>query len=113
MFVKICGITRRADAIGLNFVPMSRRCIDVEIARAILAVVPDHVMTVGIFGDHPANEVLDIVAALGLQAAQLHGDEPPEVTAAVAAGVETVIKVVAADRASVRSIADHAADIGR
>ena len=121
MFVKICGITRPADAIaavdagadaiGLNFVPTSRRCIDVELARAILAVVPDDVMTVGIFRDHLAHEVLEITGALGLEAAQLHGDEPPEVTAVVAAGVETVIKVVAAGSLSARSIDEHAADI--
>ena len=121
MFVKICGITRPADAIaavdagadaiGLNFVPTSRRCIDVEVARAILAVVPDHVMTVGIFRDHLADEVLEITGALGLDAAQLHGDEPAEVTAVVAAGVETVIKVAAAGSPSVRSIDEHAADI--
>ncbi len=121
MFVKICGITRPADAIaavdagadaiGLNFVPASRRCIDVEVARAILAVVPDRVMTVGIFREHPANEVLEITGALGLEAAQLHGDDPPEVTAAVATGVETVIKAVAADSLSVRAIDEHAADI--
>jgi phosphoribosylanthranilate isomerase len=121
VFVKICGITRPADAIaavdagadaiGLNFVPKSRRCIDTEVARAILAVVPDHVMTVGIFRDHLANEVLAITGALGLEAAQLHGDEPPEVTAVVAAGVETVIKAVAAESPSVRSIDEHAADI--
>ena len=121
MFVKICGITRPvdaiaavdagADAIGLNFVPTSRRSIDVEVARAILAVVPDHVMTVGIFRDHPASEVVEITSALGLRAAQLHGDETPEVTAVVAASVETVIKVVAADSPSVRSLDEHAADI--
>lgn len=121
MFVKICGITRPADAIaavdagadaiGLNFVPTSRRCVDVEIARAILAFVPDDIMTVGIFWDHLANEVLEITGALGLQAAQLHGDDPPEFTAVVAAGVETVIKVVPAGSPSVRSIDEHAADI--
>lgn len=121
VFVKICGITRPADAIaavdagadaiGLNFVATSRRCIDVEAARAILAVVPDHVMTVGIFRDHLATEVLEITGALGLDAAQLHGDEPPEFTAVVAAGVETVIKAVAAASPSVRSIDEHAVDI--
>jgi phosphoribosylanthranilate isomerase len=88
VFVKLCGITRPADAIaaveaggdviGLNFVTTSRRWIDVDVARAILAVVPDRVMTVGIFQDHLANEILELTYALGLGAAQLHGDEPPE-----------------------------------
>jgi phosphoribosylanthranilate isomerase len=46
------------------------------VARAILAVVPDHVMTVGIFRDHLANEVLEITGALGLEAAQLTATNP-------------------------------------
>ena len=119
--MKICGIVRPgeatdaidagADAIGLNFVRASRRCIDLETARTILKVVPPRVMTVGIFQDHSAEEVLEVTGALGLGAAQLHGDESPDVTAAVAVGVETVIKVFAAGSQSVRSISEHAADI--
>jgi phosphoribosylanthranilate isomerase len=122
VFVKICGITHPsdasaavtagADAIGLNFVPTSRRCLDIEMARAILAVTPDHVMTVGVFRNHAADEILEITGALGLNAAQLHGDESPDVTAAVAAIVETVIKVVAPDNSAIRSLVDeHTADI--
>ncbi len=68
-------------------------------------------MTVGIFRNHLASEVLDITGELRLTAAQLHGDEPPQVTAAVAAGVETVIKVVAAGSRAVHCIDEHAADI--
>lgn len=68
-------------------------------------------MTVGVFRDHPAAEVLEVVDDLGLEAAQLHGDEPPAVTALVAAGVQTVIKAVAAGSASIRSIDDHGADV--
>ena len=119
--MKICGITRPADAVaaveagadavGLNFVPTSRRRIDVEVARPIVAVVPDHVMTVGVFRDHRADEVLALTGALGLTAAQLHGDEPPEVTAAVAAGVATVIRAVAAESPAARSLAEHGADV--
>ncbi|MDY7100889.1 MAG: phosphoribosylanthranilate isomerase [Actinomycetota bacterium] len=121
MFVKVCGVTRPADAVaaidagadalGLNFVPSSRRRIDVAAARAIVAVVPDHVMTVGVFRDQPVDEVLAITGELGLDAAQLHGDEPPEATAAVAAGVGTVIKAVAAGTPAADAVGDHAADI--
>jgi phosphoribosylanthranilate isomerase len=121
VFVKICGITRPecaiaavqagADAIGLNFVPTSRRVVDVTAARAILAVVPAHVMTVGVFRDQSAAEVLEITGALGLRATQLHGDESPAVTAAVALGAQTVIKVIAAGGPFVASIDDHRADI--
>jgi len=121
VFVKVCGITRPvdavaaveagADAIGLNFVTTSRRCIDIQMAKGILAVVPDHVMTVGVFRDHEANEVLEVTGVLGLDAVQLHGDLPPEFTAAVAAGVDTVIKAVVAESSSLRSIDEHCADI--
>lgn len=121
MFVKICGVTRPADAvacvdagadaIGLNFVATSRRRIDVDVARSIVAVVPGGVMTVGVFRDHSADEILRITGELGISGAQLHGDQPPEFTAAVAAGVETVIKSVVAESLSLRTVDDHAADI--
>lgn len=120
--MKICGITHPddavaavaagADAVGLNFVPTSRRCIDLVTARAIVATVPTHVMTVGVFRNHTVDEVLEVTTALGLRAAQLHGDESPEVTAAVASGVETVIKVLVADHPAIRSeVGEHPADI--
>ncbi len=121
MFVKICGITRQADAtaaveanadaIGLNFVASSRRFVDLETGRMILAVVPDDVMTVGVFRNHGASEVLEITERLGLNAAQLHGQESPETTAAVAAGVSTVIKVITAGSAQAQRISEFTADI--
>jgi phosphoribosylanthranilate isomerase len=121
VFVKVCGITRPsdasvaaaagADAIGLDFVSTSARCIDLVTARRVLAETPDDVMTVGVFRDHRAAEVLEIVDALGLAAAQLHGDEPPDVTAAVGAGVGTVIKVVVPGRRSFETVAEQPADI--
>lgn len=121
MFVKVCGITQPADAvaaaaadvdaIGVNFVPTSRRFVDVERARSILAVVPEHVATVGVFRDQPVDEVLGIASTLGLQAVQLHGSETPEVTAAVAAAVPTVIKVFAAGDEAIGAVGDHPADI--
>jgi len=121
VFVKICGITRPADAaaavdadidaIGLNFVPKSRRCIDTVVARTLLAAVSDHVMTVGSFWDHSVHEVLEITGALGLHGAQLHGEHSREYTALVAARVETVITVVAATSPSVESIAEPETDV--
>lgn len=104
VFVKICGVTlpadarsaaiAGADAIGLNFVPTSRRRIDVDTARSIVAVVPEGVMTVGVFRDQPVAEVIDIVEAVGVVAVQLHGDEHPDDVAAIADRVTTLIKVV-------------------
>ena len=90
--VKICGITTpddarlvasaRADAIGLNFVSGSPRALDVEQARAVAAAVPAGVLKVGVFAGTAAAEIRRIVAAVGLDAVQLHGHlqgKPPAV----------------------------------
>jgi phosphoribosylanthranilate isomerase len=86
--VKICGITRvedaltvalaGADAIGLNFYPKSPRCVSLETAKAILAVVPKHVKKVGLFVNAPIADVVAASDELGLDLIQLHGHEPPE-----------------------------------
>jgi phosphoribosylanthranilate isomerase len=86
--VKICGITRvedavlsarlGADAVGLNFWPRSRRCVDVEAAREIVAALPPLVPAVGVFVNQPREEILRIAAHVRLSAIQLHGDEPPD-----------------------------------
>ncbi len=57
--VKICGITRPedglmgsalgADAIGLVFYRPSPRCVDVETAQRIVAVLPPFITVVGLF----------------------------------------------------------------
>lgn len=120
MFVKICGITRRADAVaavdagadavGLNFVPWSRRCIEVETARSILAVVPDDVLAVGIFRDHTESEVCRITDALGLAGAQVHGDTLANVSPADL-GVSTVIRVVTVEGQSISAVGEGTSDI--
>lgn len=81
--VKICGVTvpgdarfaaaAGADAIGLNFVPGSPRCLDVVSARAVAAAVPQGVMKVGVFAGCTPEEIRGVVAAVGLDAVQLHG----------------------------------------
>jgi phosphoribosylanthranilate isomerase len=86
--IKICGVTNiadaraaadaGADAIGLNFFSESRRCVDVESARQIAATIPAGVTKVGVFVNHDANDVIRTVERVGLDAVQLHGDEPPE-----------------------------------
>ena len=90
MIVKICGMTRPADAafaaeigvdwLGLNFWPRSRRVVDrsqaLEVAKAARAARPDIVL-VGVFVDQPIEQVTELCGAIGLDFAQLHGDEPP------------------------------------
>jgi phosphoribosylanthranilate isomerase len=85
LFVKICGVTTRedaalaaaagADAIGVNFWPRSKRFVAPADARAVLEGVPAGVLKVGVFVDTPADEVARQMDELGLDRAQLHGDE--------------------------------------
>ncbi len=84
--VKICGITRPADArmaaaagadlIGLNFWPNSRRAVSVLRAREIVAELPAGVGRVGIFVNASRQEVAEALAAVPLDLIQFHGDEP-------------------------------------
>jgi phosphoribosylanthranilate isomerase len=84
--VKVCGITSRedavaaveagADALGFVFVPGTPRCVHPEVAERIVGVLPPFVTPVGVFMNQPLEEVLRIAARCGLQAVQLHGDEP-------------------------------------
>lgn len=81
--VKICGLTspddaRRAaeagaDAVGINFVPGSPRCLDIEAARAVAAAVPRDVLRVGVFAGATAERIRAVAGAVGLDAVQLHG----------------------------------------
>ncbi len=86
--VKICGITdpadaqaaadAQADAIGLNFFPLSPRFVDDPAAEKIAQVRPSGVALVGVFVNSPAAEVQSLAARLRLDYVQIHGDEPPE-----------------------------------
>ena len=88
MFVKVCGITRAADAqaavalgasaIGFIFWPKSPRFIEPEAARAIVKMLPPFVTPVGVFVDEPADRVNAVADMAGLGVVQLHGDEQPD-----------------------------------
>jgi phosphoribosylanthranilate isomerase len=91
VIVKICGLTRPEDAsfaaqvgadwLGLNFWPQSRRFVTRELALDVAAAARAgraDVSLVGVFVDQPIEAVTELVAALGLDFVQLHGDEPPD-----------------------------------
>jgi len=98
--VKICGITNvedallacefGADAIGLNFYEKSPRCISPFTASKIIGKLPPFVAAVGIFVNWQAAPVTSLAKALGLSAAQLHGDEPPKLVAEIAKEVPVI-----------------------
>jgi phosphoribosylanthranilate isomerase len=101
--VKVCGITNPgdareaadagADAIGLIFAKSSRR-ISVEEARRISIALPDGVLKVGVFVNAEPAEVLSTAREVGLDLAQLHGDETPETVAAIRGAGLPVMKAV-------------------
>jgi phosphoribosylanthranilate isomerase len=86
--VKICGVTRAADArfaveagadaIGLNFWRRSPRYLDPDAARAVVEAVQGRALLVGVFVDEPPESIGGIVGSLGLDAVQLSGDESAE-----------------------------------
>lgn len=88
MFLKICGITRLADAehavqhgataLGFVFWKDSPRAIAVDDAAAIIRALPRTVATVGVFVDAPVGAIHDVVARAGISMAQLHGNEPAD-----------------------------------
>jgi len=86
--VKFCGITRPedafqaarlgVDAIGLVFVPASKRAIDMARARDILAELPPLVTSVALFMDAPPAEVHAVLDVLPIDLLQFHGSEQPD-----------------------------------
>lgn len=122
--IKICGVTRPDDAsyaaqngadyLGLNFWPGSKRVIDRDRARGIVYTARRSrpgTQLVGLFVDAPTAEVLATATGLGLDVVQLHGDEGPEVIAAVkAAGFETWKAIAVATAADVDGLARWPAD---
>ena len=85
LYVKICGITRVEDAlsavqlgataIGLNFVPTSKRRVDLARAREIADSVRGKVELVGVVADMPVAEMRALRDDLALDFLQLHGNE--------------------------------------
>ncbi len=96
--IKICGVTTLdnalmcasagADMLGLNCYPPSPRYIEPQAARWITdglrAELGDLCPTlIGVFVNEDADAIARIMDAAGLDAAQLSGDESPDVVAAL------------------------------
>jgi phosphoribosylanthranilate isomerase len=98
--LKICGITKWEDAklcadlgahaIGLNFYETSPRCVTPFAASEILRRLPPFIAPVGIFVNWTQAPVVALCKALRLSAAQLHGEETPQVVEAVARRVPVI-----------------------
>jgi phosphoribosylanthranilate isomerase len=92
--VKICGITKLEDAklsaelgahaIGLNFYDASPRCITPFAASELVRKLPMFVAPVGVFVNWASDPIVALCKAVGLSAAQLHGDETAQIVDGVA-----------------------------
>jgi phosphoribosylanthranilate isomerase len=88
MFVKICGITNRGDALaaieagaralGFNFYEKSPRAVVAAQIAEFIAEIPRDIWKVGIFVNESPAKIEEIGAQLGLDIAQLHGAETPD-----------------------------------
>jgi len=86
-FIKICGMTNIDDALeavalgvnalGFIFAPSPRRIGDAA-ARDIIRRLPPSIWKVGVFVNEELTNLLRIAESCGLDAVQLHGQEPPE-----------------------------------
>lgn len=84
-WVKICGITHPddialvhaagANAVGLNFIPRSKRYIDVKLGRELARLARGKLEIVGVVADLQETQIRELVAEVGLDRVQLHGDE--------------------------------------
>lgn len=85
--IKICGITRREDALlaaksgawaaGFIFVKNSPRYIEPNKAAGIIKSL-DNIEKIGVFVDSSLDEIVDTVLKTGITQIQLHGNENRE-----------------------------------
>jgi phosphoribosylanthranilate isomerase len=110
LWVKICGVTTvedallavdaGADAVGVNVVPASKRCVDVAVAAAIRDAVGQKAETVLVVADRSPAELLALRQVTGIDWLQLHGAEPPESLEALLPAAYKVVHVARAEDAA-------------
>ena len=87
-WIKICGLTDPdnalacaefgPDAMGLVFYEKSPRNVSVDQAARITSVLPQQILTIGVFVDNLFEDIMEKVKGCSLKGVQLHGKEPPE-----------------------------------
>ena len=123
MWVKVCGIRDqpaaialanlpagdRPDAVGLNFYPGSRRCVDRDVAERIVEALGEVIEPVGLFVNAPLEQVVSLQQDLGLPTLQVHGDETPGFLAELRAACPGVrlLKAVRVDETGLDELAGY------
>jgi phosphoribosylanthranilate isomerase len=105
--IKICGITRLADAmaasklgvdaLGFVFYDKSPRYIEPAKAAAIIRQLPDSVSAVGLFVNPAQQQIDDALACCPLNVIQLHGHETGEFCQAQVLPVIKAVAISSAD----------------
>jgi phosphoribosylanthranilate isomerase len=105
--IKICGVTSEsqarlcvdagADAIGVNFVPSSKRRVDEGTARAIGRAVDGRVLVVGVVADLTLAEMRALRERTGVGCLQLHGRESREDVSALLPHAYKAVHIASAD----------------
>jgi phosphoribosylanthranilate isomerase len=118
MYVKVCGITRLedalcavavgADALGFNFVPGSKRRIEVGEACDIISRVRDRVQCIAVVADLSVQEAEALLGLTRADRLQLHGDETPEQVAQLAPHAFKALRIgTAEDLQRARAFGSH------
>jgi phosphoribosylanthranilate isomerase len=91
--VKICGLSTPeslraavgagAAYVGFNFFPPSPRAVTPAEAAALTPLVPDGVITTGLFVDPEDDDIAAVLAVAQFDLLQLHGGETPDRLAAL------------------------------
>jgi phosphoribosylanthranilate isomerase len=120
MFVKICGVRDvdsartvadlRPDAIGLNFYPQSPRWLDVRMAERICRALPGDVEPIGVFVNHPVDDILEIARHCRIRTIQLHGDEAADIARSLIDSGLDVIRAFRIDGTNVGRLPDMLAE---
>jgi phosphoribosylanthranilate isomerase len=118
--IKICGIKTVTDAlaamdagaglIGFNFYPKSPRFIDTGICKDIMSVMRkyEHITYVGVFVNAAVEEIRATMETCGLDLAQLHGDETPQMLNELAGKAFKAIRLSTDSKTDSRMVTDFA-----
>jgi phosphoribosylanthranilate isomerase len=117
--IKLCGFTRAqdvraavglgVDAIGLNFARGPRR-IDEVLGAELARLVPPYIQAVALFVDADLARIRTVLRATRCTSVQLHGDEPPELAAALRRELPVVKAARIAARADLERLRGYPAD---
>ena len=119
MRVKVCGFTRKEDvyaacdagvhALGFNFAKGPRK---ISLARGmnLVSACAPFVQSVALFVDADEHTILETMRLCRCQAVQLHGNERPELAAAIRRRFPLYRAFRIRDEVSLRAIGDYPAD---